>query len=351
MPASARKPTPWRDRASRGRATTSSATTAATATTWPGPGTRWACWPRSWASRHGVCGGIGGSQHLCAPGFKSNGVLGGTVPAAAGIALAMKLAATDAISMVFIGDGTLGRGRRLRDPEHGSAVGAAAAGGAREQRLVAEHADPAEHGRRIAGRFAAFGIPSQPRSTRTDVLEIDARRGQAVARVRATRRPQGLVIHTYRLCHHSKSDDNRPEDEIAERWATRAAGDPRPPPARRRSGAHRCRRRGGARRDRGDGEARRDPRSSAGCRPAPTCSRPIRAWSCWARTSPIPTAARSRSRGACRPTSRTGCGPPRSARPASPASRPGLALSGYRPIVEIMFGDFVTLASIRSSTT
>jgi acetoin:2,6-dichlorophenolindophenol oxidoreductase subunit alpha len=33
----------------------------------------------------GVCGGIGGSQHLCAPGFMSNGVQGGIVPNAAGI--------------------------------------------------------------------------------------------------------------------------------------------------------------------------------------------------------------------------------------------------------------------------
>jgi len=58
----------------------------------------------------GVCGGIGGSQHLCAPGFKSNGILGGTVPAAAGIALAMKLAGNDGISVSFIGDGTFGEG-------------------------------------------------------------------------------------------------------------------------------------------------------------------------------------------------------------------------------------------------
>ena len=35
----------------------------------------------------GVCGGIGGSQHICAPGFMSNGVQGGIVPTAAGIAL------------------------------------------------------------------------------------------------------------------------------------------------------------------------------------------------------------------------------------------------------------------------
>ena len=36
----------------------------------------------------GVCGGKGGSQHLCNGSFYSNGVLGSTVPVAAGMALA-----------------------------------------------------------------------------------------------------------------------------------------------------------------------------------------------------------------------------------------------------------------------
>src|SRR4029077_13151441 len=58
----------------------------------------------------GVCGGIGGSQHIFAPGFMSNGVLGGTVPTAAGIALAKKLRGDASISVVFIGDGALGEG-------------------------------------------------------------------------------------------------------------------------------------------------------------------------------------------------------------------------------------------------
>ena len=38
----------------------------------------------------GVCGGKGGSQHLCADNFYSNGVLGSTVPLATGIALAQR---------------------------------------------------------------------------------------------------------------------------------------------------------------------------------------------------------------------------------------------------------------------
>jgi len=58
----------------------------------------------------GICGGLGGSQHICAPGFKSNGVQGGIVPVAAGIAMAKRLRGIDALSVVFVGDGTLGEG-------------------------------------------------------------------------------------------------------------------------------------------------------------------------------------------------------------------------------------------------
>jgi TPP-dependent pyruvate/acetoin dehydrogenase alpha subunit len=69
----------------------------------------------------------------------------------------------------------------------------------------------------IAGRFAAFGIETTHIES-TDVLEIEAAAARQIDAVRRGRRPHGLIIDTYRLCHHSKSDDNRPETEIAERW-------------------------------------------------------------------------------------------------------------------------------------
>ena len=58
----------------------------------------------------GVCGGRGGSQHLCQDGFFSNGIQGGIVPVAAGLACAQKLRNDDHLTVVFIGDGTLGEG-------------------------------------------------------------------------------------------------------------------------------------------------------------------------------------------------------------------------------------------------
>ena len=58
----------------------------------------------------GVCGGRGGSQHLCSKGFYSNGIQGGIVPVAAGLAMTLKLRYPGQIGVVFIGDGTLGEG-------------------------------------------------------------------------------------------------------------------------------------------------------------------------------------------------------------------------------------------------
>jgi len=58
----------------------------------------------------GVCGGRGGSQHLCGPGFFSSGVQGGFMPVATGLSMAKKLRGDGGIAVVFIGDGTLGEG-------------------------------------------------------------------------------------------------------------------------------------------------------------------------------------------------------------------------------------------------
>lgn len=58
----------------------------------------------------GVCGGRGGSQHLCFRNFYSSGVQGGIVPIANGVAMAEKLKESGAVTVCFLGDGTLGEG-------------------------------------------------------------------------------------------------------------------------------------------------------------------------------------------------------------------------------------------------
>ena len=55
----------------------------------------------------GVCGGKGGSQHLCHGNFYSNGVQGSIVPVGTGMALAERERGSGAVTTVFLGDGTL----------------------------------------------------------------------------------------------------------------------------------------------------------------------------------------------------------------------------------------------------
>jgi TPP-dependent pyruvate/acetoin dehydrogenase alpha subunit len=165
----------------------------------------------------GVCGGIGGSQHLCAPGFKSNGVQGGIVPSAAGIALAKQLDGDAGLSVVFIGDGTLGEGLTYETLNVASlwqlplVIVLEDNGWAQSTPAAANLAGS------MRDRFAAFGLPVFEIDS-TDVEELDVFSERALALARKKEGPVAIVIHTYRLCHHSKNDDNRPAEEVAARW-------------------------------------------------------------------------------------------------------------------------------------
>ena len=166
----------------------------------------------------GVCGGKGGSQHLCADNFYSNGVLGSTVPLSAGIALAQRERGAGGIATVFIGDGTLGQGVVYESLNYASLWKLPLL-------VVLEHngyAQSTPSALQIAGdveaRAAAFGIATA-RLESTDVREIRAAAERAVDHVRSTRTPFFLVIDTYRFAPHSKGDDFRDPEEIAERRA------------------------------------------------------------------------------------------------------------------------------------
>jgi acetoin:2,6-dichlorophenolindophenol oxidoreductase subunit alpha len=171
----------------------------------------------------GVCSGIGGSQHLSAPGFKSNGVQGGIVPAAAGIAMAHQLSGSDALSVVFIGDGTLGEGIVYETLNLASlwklplVVVLEDNGWAQSTPSALNRAGDA------VARFEAFGIPVTDLDS-TDVREIHGAAGDVIAAARRARAPHALVIRTYRLCHHSKNDDNRPQEEVAAHWIREPLG-------------------------------------------------------------------------------------------------------------------------------
>lgn len=162
----------------------------------------------------GLVGGRGGSQHIHWRNFYSNGIQGGIVPVATGMALAEKEKRSGGIVLVFIGDGTLGEGA-LYESLNLAALWRLPLLVVLENNRYAQ-TTPVELAvaGSMAGRFAAFGIPVWERET-SDVLEVRALAEEAVRHVRSGAGPAALILHTYRFMAHSKGDDTRPPEELA----------------------------------------------------------------------------------------------------------------------------------------
>lgn len=168
----------------------------------------------------GICGGVGGSQHLHWRNFYSSGVQGGTVAMAAGMALAEKHSGGEAIVIDFMGDGTLGEGIVYECLNMISLWQLPLL-------IVLEHnhiAQTTPSQLVIAGgipqRFEAFGIPTTHLDT-SDILEISSLAQELIHSIRSTRAPRALIIETARLGSHSKGDDTRPSEELEALWQTR----------------------------------------------------------------------------------------------------------------------------------
>jgi 2-oxoisovalerate dehydrogenase E1 component len=161
----------------------------------------------------GPCGGIGGSQHLCGRGFFSNGVQGGIAPVAAGIALAQKRGLQRGITTVCIGDGTLGEGVLYETLNIAMRWGLPLLIVLENNGYAQSTAQTETLAGDICARAAAFGIPTMHANTwKFEELATTLRR--AADRVRAKSIPTFVRIDTYRLAAHSKGDDDRDRAEL-----------------------------------------------------------------------------------------------------------------------------------------
>lgn len=161
----------------------------------------------------GCSGGMGGSQHLYNKNFLSNGIQGGMVPIACGIAKYYKLQKQKNISVAFIGDGTLGEGviyetfNIAAKKEYPMLIVLESNGMA--QSTSTEQTFSGDIKKRIEG----FGI-EYIETTTDDLFDLDIKVKRAVTQVRDHNRPTLLNIKTNRLNSHSKGDDNREESKI-----------------------------------------------------------------------------------------------------------------------------------------
>jgi TPP-dependent pyruvate/acetoin dehydrogenase alpha subunit len=170
----------------------------------------------------GICAGRGGSQHLQWRNFYSNGVQGGIVPVATGMALAEKSRGSRSVVVVFMGDGTLGEGV-IYEALNLAGLWSLPILYVLENNRIAQ-TTPIELAvaGEIGARFQAFGLQVEELDT-SDVEEIAAAAGRSLAQVRQHFRPRALILHTARFGPHSKGDDTRSLQEIEH---LRAARDP-----------------------------------------------------------------------------------------------------------------------------
>lgn len=163
----------------------------------------------------GVCGGRGGSQHLCHKRFYSNGVQGGIVPLAVGTAHALR--SEGAITVVFLGDGTMGQGV-VYEGLNLAALWKIPVLFVVEDNGIAQTTVRAESvAGSIARRAEPFGIECFSYQG-TDVRQVRDIARQAVAHVRSTQQPAWLHLETVRLGPHSKGDDTRDPALLQSLW-------------------------------------------------------------------------------------------------------------------------------------
>jgi TPP-dependent pyruvate/acetoin dehydrogenase alpha subunit len=162
-----------------------------------------------------ICAGVGGSQHIYRDGYLSTGVQGQCLPVAVGIALHFKATAQARIAIAYTGDGTWGEGTVYEALNMARLWNVPLL-------VVVEHngiAQSTPAGLQMAGTIAdrarAFGIEYHELDT-MDVNVIRTELAPVVARVRSDRAPAVVQFNTVRLGPHSKGDDTRTEEELAD---------------------------------------------------------------------------------------------------------------------------------------
>ncbi len=165
--------------------------------------------------KNGMCGGMGGSQHLYKhkPNHLSNGIQGGMTPIATGVALANKIKNNKRVVVCFIGDGTLGQGVIYETFNIASKWNLPIIYVLENNKVAQSTSQRQTFAGSLKERIEGFGL----KYLKTNVWTIEHMLETFEEATSYTRKNQKTVfveVETYRLMSHSKGDDNRNPIEV-----------------------------------------------------------------------------------------------------------------------------------------
>jgi len=161
-----------------------------------------------------VCNGVGGSQHLIAKNFFTNGIQGGMWPISVGASQTLGLSS---ISVIVAGDGSLGEGITYESINIASIFSLPTLFVIEDNGVAQSSLQENYLSGTIQDRFLAFNLPVFFADSH-NLNELGESIEDAVSFVRTKRRPAALIVKSYRLSAHSKGDDNRSKDYIKKIW-------------------------------------------------------------------------------------------------------------------------------------
>jgi TPP-dependent pyruvate/acetoin dehydrogenase alpha subunit len=170
----------------------------------------------------GLCRGLGGSMHVVdrEHGFLgATGVVGGNVPLALGSALAARLSGSDAVAVVFFGDGAV-QGGIFVESVNIAALWRLPAILVCENNGFAEFTPRSAHTvvERVRDVVAPYGFPRETVDG-NDVHAVREAFGRFLARARMSEGPFLLECLTHRLGGHYEGDPQRYREQIGdEEW-------------------------------------------------------------------------------------------------------------------------------------
>lgn len=156
----------------------------------------------------GCSKGIGGSQHLFNKNFLSNGIQGGMLPIAAGVAYGNKLKGKKNISIAFLGDGTLGEGIVYETLNICSLWGIPIVFILEKNNISQSTSFKQNFSGDLKSRIEGFGIEYYSASI-YNLEHLDEIVSKSITNARNEVKPIFVEIEVGRLNSHSKGDDNR----------------------------------------------------------------------------------------------------------------------------------------------